>query len=304
MARTFGKLLCTIWADPDFLALTPNAKVLYAAFISQPDISPAGLLPMTERRWRKWIDGTAQSVDDALDELVERRFIITDDDTAEVWLRSFIRHDGRLDNSKLAVSVHAAVPVIRSPRIYSALHTEYPGIFPDGRGIDRPSDSPSNPHPIEPQSAIEPASDVTDLNQDLDLDPPPDPNRSAITSADIATAGGIVYAKNEAANGRAKDERKLAAWKADQLALHSRKELDRLAKWNAAHRAWSSFDIPLDVLGAAAIGDTHSLAHFPDTPPVVIEEPERIDRAARLTLLKEAGAPDRFIDSEHTEDAS
>lgn len=136
MARTFGKLLCTIWEDPDFLALSSDAKVLYSAFISQPDITPAGILALTERRWRKYLGGDLNAVSGALDELHERRFVFVDEDTAEVWVKGFIEHDGRLDNDNLAKSVHRSAVEIRSDSLQSHCRERYPDIFPGQRASE------------------------------------------------------------------------------------------------------------------------------------------------------------------------
>lgn len=278
MARTFGKLLCTIWADDDWLTLTPNAKVLYSAFLSQPDISAAGILPWTDRRWRRWIDGTPEAVETALTELVAARFVYADEDTSEVWVRSFIRHDGRLENSKLAASVKAAVAVIRSKMVLEAVHSEYPGVFPGGRPFDGPSDRPGRP--------IEPASDVTDLEPDLEQNLPPLPNPADITPDAIAQAGGRIFAKREATGGRARDEAKLAAWKADEIANSG--AASRLAEWNRNHHAWSGQHIPLTVLAASAMGDTHSLAQYPEHAPEQPAVLSVLSREQRQALVNAA----------------
>lgn len=133
MARTFGKLLCKIWEDDDFLALSSDAKVLFSAFISQPDITPAGVLALTERRWRKYLGGDLAAVSAALDELHECRFVLVDDDTAEVWVKSFIEYDGRLENENLAKSVHRSVVEIRSETVANACAERYPDITPGQR---------------------------------------------------------------------------------------------------------------------------------------------------------------------------
>jgi hypothetical protein len=146
--RTFAKLLCSSWDDDDFLERSDPAKVMYWSLIGQRDISPAGILPLTERRWRRYLDGGLPAVTAALDELATHRYIVIDDDTAEVWVRSFIRHDGRLENSKLAKSVHRAVGDIRSDQLREACRREYPDVGPDKahrRPIEHPSDAARTP---------------------------------------------------------------------------------------------------------------------------------------------------------------
>lgn len=153
MARTFGKLLCEVWDDPkheDFLTLSSDAKVLYWAFCSQRDITAAGVVPLTPRRWRKWFGGDAAAPERALDELVDHGFVMIDDDTAEVWVRSFLNHDGRLDNSNLAKSVHTAVAIIRSEALRRACERRLavalggPDDDPEGTEIPDPVDNPSD----------------------------------------------------------------------------------------------------------------------------------------------------------------
>lgn len=151
MARSFGKLLCEVWDDPrhaDFLALSSDAKVLYWAFCSQRDITAAGIVPLTPRRWRRWFPGGQQAAESALDELVAGGFVMIDDDTAEVWVRSFIAHDGRLEgNSNMVKSVHAAVPRIVSEVLREACRRRIEAVETaiEGRSNPVPPDDPEPP---------------------------------------------------------------------------------------------------------------------------------------------------------------
>lgn len=192
MARTFGKLLCEVWDDPkheDFLTLSSDAKVLYWAFCSQRDITAAGVVPLTPRRWRKWFGGDTAAPERALDELVDRGFVMVDDDTAEVWVRSFIKYDGRLENSKLSKSVDSAVEVIRSKGLRRACERRLNVLRggsddgPDGTAdagpvdnFDDPTETRETPgrRPFEGQSkgeGMEPGRDPELLDLDLDLVP-------------------------------------------------------------------------------------------------------------------------------------
>lgn len=160
MARTFGKLLCSTWGDDDFLALPSDAKVLYWAFISQPDITAAGVLPLTERRWRRWLNADADAVERAFQALLDGDFIMADEATAEVWVRSFIKHDGRLDNANLAKSVHSSLVDIRSETIKSACRRTLDALdnkTPGGRALEGRSDAVPTPMPREVE-LLEPAA--------------------------------------------------------------------------------------------------------------------------------------------------
>lgn len=94
MARAFGRILNTIWDDPDFLALTASEQRTYLFLISQPNISWSGLLPLTLRRWGAKARGlTAQQILTDLRGLDEARFVALDEDTEEVLVRSLMRRD-------------------------------------------------------------------------------------------------------------------------------------------------------------------------------------------------------------------
>lgn len=46
MARTFGKIECSAWRDPDWLSLPADAQWCYGLLVSQPEITSAGVLPL------------------------------------------------------------------------------------------------------------------------------------------------------------------------------------------------------------------------------------------------------------------
>lgn len=157
--RTYGKVLCDIWNDNTFLNLSHDASRLYFRFITGSDISAAGVLPLTERRWHSaFQDNPAERIAAALDELAlteinEHGFglIVVDENTAEVWVRGFIGVDGRAtaDNSKMRKSVENALSDVISPMLRTAIERQYPGIMP----VD-------NQTQIEHISAIERRSNV------------------------------------------------------------------------------------------------------------------------------------------------
>src|SRR5258708_6217558 len=95
MARGHGRILTSIWEDADFLALTQQQQRLYLFLISQPNLNHAGLLPLTLRRWAGKAAGlTAVELDEHLAALAAARFIVMDEDTEELLIRSFVRNDG------------------------------------------------------------------------------------------------------------------------------------------------------------------------------------------------------------------
>lgn len=95
MARSHGRIYTVIWIDPDFLALTPTAQRLYLFLLTQPDLNQAGLVALRTRRWSRAAQGlTVDSLAADLAELEVARFVLVDEDTEEVLLRTFVRNDG------------------------------------------------------------------------------------------------------------------------------------------------------------------------------------------------------------------
>jgi hypothetical protein len=191
MPRTFGKLLCTIWDDDDWRGLTSDAKVLYSAFMSQPDITAAGVLALTERRWRAYFGGNLSAVTNALDELVERRFVVVDEDTSEVWVRTFIKHDGRLENDNLRKSIHRAIVEIRSDVIRKACQKQYPDIPPGGTPFERPSNATSREVELLEPAASSQQPEPSTPNQQPAA-PPGDAYDRLLDYAELAAAAAAI----------------------------------------------------------------------------------------------------------------
>lgn len=94
MARTYAKLLSSIWQDTDFTLLPASAQRLYLLLVSQRTINLCGVIDLTPRRWASCAhDTTPDDVDEDLAALQQARFVVIDPDTDEVWVRSFIKHD-------------------------------------------------------------------------------------------------------------------------------------------------------------------------------------------------------------------
>lgn len=95
MGRSHARLLSSIWTDRDFLALAPMAQRLYMLLVSQPDVNQAGVMPFRTRRWATLGRGDSiESIEEALAELEQRRYVVVDRDTEELLVRTFIRNDG------------------------------------------------------------------------------------------------------------------------------------------------------------------------------------------------------------------
>lgn len=124
MAR-YGKLLSSIWSDPEFTALDPHAQQLYCMLLSHTTRNHAGVLPTVTRRWTRASAGVSiADVEDALDRLAAARFVVTDWETDEVLIRTYIAHDASYKTPNSRKSLIEAARGVESNRIRVALSIE------------------------------------------------------------------------------------------------------------------------------------------------------------------------------------
>lgn len=113
MAREYAQVRLAIWGDDDFRALSPRAQHLYLTLLTSPSLSHCGVGDWRPKRIAALAAGwSAGEVEEAAAELVGKLFIVVDEDTEEVLVRSFLRHDGLMKQPKMATamaSAHAAV---------------------------------------------------------------------------------------------------------------------------------------------------------------------------------------------------
>lgn len=123
--RGYAQIFTSIWSDDDFRKLSLSAQRLYFVLLSQSDISYAGVLPLTERRWARCCTGTSRAdIETTLEELEDRQYVVIDHDTEELLVRSFMRNDGLWKQPKmLGVALREAVATA-SPHLRQALARE------------------------------------------------------------------------------------------------------------------------------------------------------------------------------------
>ena len=113
-SRDYMKVYLAIWQDDDFRALPPLAQHLYfviatnkLSYCGVGDWRPNRLLPLSQG----W---TMDELNAAAECLQEQRLFIIDEDTEEVLVRSFIRHDQVMIHPKLHVSAAKAFADVAS----------------------------------------------------------------------------------------------------------------------------------------------------------------------------------------------
>lgn len=162
MARNFAPIYTAIWNDREFRALTGAAQRMYLLLVSQADISAAGTLPLTVRRWAAMaVDTDPKAVGGALRELVDTGFIIADQTTEELLVRSFVRWDKAYGNPRRRPAILAAAGAVGSVPLRRVLVVEFEkvglpvdGFDPGPDGLESHSDSHSRSH-SEPDTAPE-----------------------------------------------------------------------------------------------------------------------------------------------------
>ena len=96
MPREYMPYYASTWNDPQWRDLTVAQQQAYSMIGSQGNISACGVLDVPLRRLTKLAaDLTVESLQQQIDVLARRRFLVVDD-TGEILVRSYIRHDGLL----------------------------------------------------------------------------------------------------------------------------------------------------------------------------------------------------------------
>lgn len=140
MARTQARIGAAIWTDPDWCNLTGSAQRAYLLLLTQPKLTLAGCLDWHPKRWdRLSADGAEQPITDALEELIDHRFVVAHDD--ELVVRSFVRNDlcaGSL-NRNMVKGFWGAWSAIASPLLRKVVVDETPDAVWSYQGAEPPA---------------------------------------------------------------------------------------------------------------------------------------------------------------------
>lgn len=125
MARRYGQVHFGIWEDRDFRGLDVGPQRLYLFLISQPNINYAGVLSISSRRWAARVANYSekQLLED-LQVLIDRRYVIVDNDEEELLVRTYIRNDGLWRNPKTMKSASRDALTTASPTIRRSILEE------------------------------------------------------------------------------------------------------------------------------------------------------------------------------------
>lgn len=123
--RDYANITTAIWRDERFRALPFSPQRTYLMLITQEDISGAGTLPLTTRRWASnAADTTRDDIERDLKVLEAAEFVFVDEDEEELLIRSFVKHDKGYSNPKRRPVILAAALAIRSLKLRRVLWRE------------------------------------------------------------------------------------------------------------------------------------------------------------------------------------
>jgi hypothetical protein len=115
VAREHARIQTAIWIDDDFLDLTPAAQHLYLVVTTQMTLNFCGVTTWHAGRISQLANGwTVAAVEEAAAELSERLYLVIDETTGEVLVRSFIRNDGLLVSPNIAKAMYRTFSEIGS----------------------------------------------------------------------------------------------------------------------------------------------------------------------------------------------
>lgn len=118
MARDRANIRVDMLSNTDYRSLGLAAQHLYKLLLIHPTLTYAGVADWRPGRIATITAGvTAGDVRAAGKELQSGSYIYVDEDTEEVFIRSFVRHDGLLTRYRLPIAMANAYADISSPQI-------------------------------------------------------------------------------------------------------------------------------------------------------------------------------------------
>lgn len=125
MARDHARIKTSIWSDQDFLSLKIAEQHCYLALVSNKALSYCGVIDYVPGRFASLAaDMTPAKFRTAVSGLSAARFVVVDDDTQELLLRTYVRHDGVLDRVNMGKATGSAIEHVVSVRIKEAIGKE------------------------------------------------------------------------------------------------------------------------------------------------------------------------------------
>lgn len=129
MARSYATIRTQIWKNPDFSALNLDAQWAFLMLISQNDINLCGVIPYRPKFWATHASVTLARVRKACAALEASEFVVIDDTTDDLWVRSFIKYDNVLRQPNVAIRMAKDFQGLHSERIAALVRASLPELL-------------------------------------------------------------------------------------------------------------------------------------------------------------------------------
>lgn len=137
MSREYAKFRLDMWATGDIRRLTPLAQHLYMVLCIHPSLTYCGVVDWRPGRLAAMSEGwTVADIYVAVEELIRKKFVVVDEDTEELLVRSFIRNDEVMKQPRLAVSMVNAFGAVASATLRGVIVHELNRLWDEDQ--DRP----------------------------------------------------------------------------------------------------------------------------------------------------------------------
>lgn len=125
MARDHARIKVSIWDDPDFIDLRVDDQHLYMALFSNKGLSRCGVIDYIPSRFEHLAaDMSPSRFRKAAEKLRASRFVIIDQRTQELLVRSYVRADGVLDRVNMGKATGSAFEAVVSTELKHAIGDE------------------------------------------------------------------------------------------------------------------------------------------------------------------------------------
>jgi len=253
MARDRANINTNLWVDADWRDLDDAEQRLYMLLMTHPSLSYAGVADWRPGRLAAMSrNGSREGVELAAKGLQAKRFVFIDEDTEEILIRSFLRHDGLLKQPKLAVSMANAFGAVASREIQMVIVNELQRLnaeHPEWKAFEvaqvrvllklEGKDMAEFTHGFTPSFTLEPAQ-----AQAL-----PTTTSTTTTTSTVVEGSGESrqkpkrrlpesWAPNEAHTQYAGAEGIALDFQAERFRTHAEANDRRIVNWDAAFKNW------------------------------------------------------------------
>lgn len=269
MPREHANIRIDMWGDSAWRALSRDAQWLYELLLTHPDTNRAGVSDWRPGRLAQMATGTtAADIRRFADELADGYFVVIDDETEEVLIRSFVKYDGVLKQPNMTVTMANDWTGVASKKLRAVVAHEVHRIrdrHPDWNiwGLEKLSTLLESPTlDVRADPSVDPK---TDPSVDPSVDPKPMASvkgPSTTTSTSTSTAALAKSARDEKKRAIALpknwEPNEVHASKAAELGvdlkveaerfrLHAEANDRRAVVWNSAFTMWLTKATPAPV---------------------------------------------------------